>query len=115
MRLDCHVHERLGGVQVLQKAGLPEAQLVHLSSQVYELQCAFERMALVKEYRCLLATSLGLCCHGLQPLLNLLGALLLASTLLSQAMCLCCRHPALRPLQHLLGLVPLLPLPGLPR
>ena len=38
-------------LQVLQKAGLPDAQLMHLSSQVFQLQCAFERMALVKEYR----------------------------------------------------------------
>ncbi len=38
-------------VQVLQKAGLPDAQLMHLSTQVFQLQCAFERMALVKEYR----------------------------------------------------------------
>ena len=38
-------------VQVLQRAGLPDAQLVHLTSQVFRLQCAFERMAVVKEYR----------------------------------------------------------------
>ncbi len=38
-------------LQVLQKAGLPDAQLMHLSTQVFQLQCAFERMALVKEYR----------------------------------------------------------------
>lgn len=37
--------------EVLQRAGLPDAQLVHLSSQVFRLQCAFERMAVVKEYR----------------------------------------------------------------
>ena len=38
-------------MQVLQRAGLPDAQLVHLTSQVFRLQCAFERMAVVKEYR----------------------------------------------------------------
>jgi hypothetical protein len=38
-------------LQVLQKAGLPDAQLMHLSTQVFQLQCAFDRMALVKEYR----------------------------------------------------------------
>ena len=38
-------------LQVLQKAGLPDAQLMHLSTQVFQLQCAYERMALVKEYR----------------------------------------------------------------
>lgn len=42
----------IGCLQVLQKAGLPDAQLMHLSTQVFQLQCAFERMALVKEYRC---------------------------------------------------------------
>ena len=38
-------------MQVLQRAGLPDAQLVHLHTQVFQLQCAFERMAVVKEYR----------------------------------------------------------------
>ena len=38
-------------VQVLQKAGLSDVQLVQLSSNVYHLQCAFERMAVIKEYR----------------------------------------------------------------
>ena len=38
-------------VQVLQKAGLPDAQLAQLSTHVYQLQCAFERMAVIKEYR----------------------------------------------------------------
>ena len=38
-------------VQVLQKAGLPDPQLVRLNKMVFQLQCAFERMALVKEYR----------------------------------------------------------------
>lgn len=37
--------------QVLQKAGLSDVQLVQLSSNVYHLQCAFERMAVIKEYR----------------------------------------------------------------
>ena len=49
------IQRRLGSfgsvVQFLQKAGLPDAQLVHLRSQVFHLQCAFERMAVVKEYR----------------------------------------------------------------
>ena len=39
-------------LQVLQKAGLPDPQLVRLNKMVFQLQCAFERMALVKEYRC---------------------------------------------------------------
>lgn len=38
-------------LQVLQKAGLPDPQLVRLNKMVFQLQCAFERMALVKEYR----------------------------------------------------------------
>lgn len=38
-------------VQVLQKAGLSDAQLVQLNSNLYQLQCAFERMAVIKEYR----------------------------------------------------------------
>lgn len=37
--------------EVLQKAGLPDTQLMHLRTHVFQLQCAFERMALVKEYR----------------------------------------------------------------
>lgn len=42
---------RVYTVQVLQKAGLSDVQLVQLSSNVYHLQCAFERMAVIKEYR----------------------------------------------------------------
>ncbi|KAL3157101.1 hypothetical protein ABBQ38_001347 [Trebouxia sp. C0009 RCD-2024] len=37
--------------EVLQQAGLSDVQLVHLASNVYQLQCAFERMAVIKEYR----------------------------------------------------------------
>lgn len=36
---------------MLQKAGLSDVQLVQLASNVYQLQCAFERMAVIKEYR----------------------------------------------------------------
>lgn len=52
-------------VQVLQKAGLSDAQLVQLSSNLYQLQCAFERMAVIKEYR--YRDSLTECMPGKPP------------------------------------------------
>lgn len=46
-----HGHCTAPALQVLQQAGLSDVQLVHLASNVYQLQCAFERMAVIKEYR----------------------------------------------------------------
>ena len=61
-------------LQVLQKAGLPDTQLMHLRTHVFQLQCAFERMALVKEYRyCTLHfPPFSLCGISMHPLSTLL-------------------------------------------